>query len=288
MENSVYSTQSVQKVTINFNDRRETVRTIVKIAVVTGASRGLGREIQKQLLRLGFEVITMSRTKPDDLSSHHLFLDLLDAENMETINGKVVALAPDGIDLLVNCAGFGISGPFEETSLQDVRRQFDVNVFGAWELTRKLLPLLERKKGRILFVGSVAGTVPIPFQSFYSVTKSALKHMSLCLDIELKPLGMRSMCVELGDIRTTFTDHRQKIDCSEKYAARCNRSVAMMEKDERKGDSPENVAPEILKTALSKNPPPVWTHGKSYQLLSSLYRMMPVRLSNAIIGRMYG
>lgn len=260
----------------------------MKVAAVTGASRGLGYAIQKELVRLGYKVISMSRTDPGD--EQHVFypLDLADQASIQEAASEVEKNWGEGIDLLVNCAGFGISGPFEETSLRDIRKQFDVNVFGAWELTRQLIPLLEKKRGRILFVSSVAATIPIPFQSFYSVSKAAITHMSLCLDNELIPLGMRSLCVELGDISTTFTDHRLKMICSEKYKERCERSVLMMEKDERTGERPEEVAPKILKKALSTNPPPKWTHGIKYSFLSSLYRLLSPRISNSILRRLYG
>jgi len=262
----------------------------LKVAAVTGASRGLGYAIQKELVRLGYKVISMSRTDPGD--EQHVFyaLDLADQASILEAASQVEKNWGEGIDLLVNCAGFGISGPFEETSLRDIRKQFDVNVFGAWELTRQLIPLLEKKRGRILFVSSVAATIPIPFQSFYSVSKAAITHMSLCLDNELIPLGMRSLCVELGDISTTFTDHRCLTVAEEDpiYGNRAINSIRKMENDERCGSDVEPLARRIVKlTTQKRTPKPVQGFGPGYRTLLFLAKILPVRLMNGILYKLY-
>ena len=117
----------------------------------------------------------------------------------------------DHIDVLINNAGFGISGAVEFTKTEDAQHQLDVNFFGMVRMNRQVLPVMRRQcYGRIVNLSSVAGAIPIPFQTYYSASKAAINSYTMALANEVKPFGIQVCCVQPGDIRTGFTAAREK------------------------------------------------------------------------------
>ena len=110
------------------------------------------------------------------------------------------------IDVLINNAGFGISGAVEFTGTEEAQRQLDVNFFGMVRMNRQVLPVMRKQGyGRIVNLSSVAGAIPIPFQTYYSASKAAINSYTMALANEVKPFGIQVCCVQPGDIRTGFT-----------------------------------------------------------------------------------
>ena len=145
-----------------------------------------------------------------------------------------------------------------------------------------------QQSGRILCLSSIAGILPIPFQLWYSVSKAAIAAYVLALQNEVRPFGVTVCAILPGDIATGFTDARQKDDCdSSAYSGRVRRSVAVMEKDERSGMSPEKAGAYIAKTAMKKNSRPLKAIGFSYKAVAVLAKICPRRLSNYIVGKIY-
>ena len=114
--------------------------------------------------------------------------------------------------MLVNNAGSGVFGAVEHVGADDAARQFAVNLFGPLELTRRLLPSLRASGGRVIWIGSLAGRIALPFQSHYSATKASVAAVSDAMRMELRPLGVQVSCVEPGDFATGFTDARTIVD----------------------------------------------------------------------------
>ena len=143
----------------------------------------------------------------------------------------------DHIDVLINNAGFGISGAVEFTTTEDAQHQLDVNFFGMVRMNRQVLPVMRRQcYGRIVNLSSVAGAIPIPFQTYYSASKAAINSYTMALANEVKPFGIQVCCVQPGDIRTGFTAAREKNpEGDDIYGGRIARSVAGMERDEQNG-----------------------------------------------------
>ena len=193
------------------------------------------------------------------------------------------------IDILVNCAGFGISGAVEFTTTQEAKSQFEVNFFGAVTVTRAVLPYMrEQRSGRIVNISSVAAVAHIPFQTYYSASKAAIESYTSCLDNEVKMYGIRVTAVEPGDICTEFTGARQKsFEGDDVYGGRISRSVAGMEKDEEKGMSPEIAGRYIAKVALKKSVKPVSAIGASYKILSVMCKTFPCKFRNFVVGMLY-
>ena len=141
----------------------------------------------------------------------------------------------------------------------------------------------------VVVVSSAAAAFPIPFQAFYSATKAALNSYTLALRTELGTQGVRVCAVMPGDVRTGFTDARVKSSAKDAlYGGRIARSVESMERDERRGMSPDAVARVLLTRAEEKNPRPLTAVGGSYRLFLFLNRLLPARLACFIIGKMYG
>ena len=266
----------------------------MKSVLITGASSGIGKAIADQLLAEDCEVFALSRrVLPRSAFAtggalHQIACDITDdgslSEAFQTIRSQT-----DTLDVVFSNAGFGIAGAIADTPKTHVMRQFDVNVFSAVEVIRHSIPLLEKGRGRIILTSSVAAVVPLPFQSFYSATKSCLNMFAQTLDTELKPFGIRAVAVMPGDVSTAFTDHRDKAVCPlTSYGARCDASIARMEKDEREGTAPTVIAKRFIRIAKKRHPKPLYGLGFFYKTVLLLYKILPVRFMNRLIALLYG
>ncbi len=183
-----------------------------KVWFITGTSTGFGRDLAELALETGNKVVATAR-KPETLSEltakygDNVLAVALDVTKPDTITAAVQA-AHDKfgrIDVLVNNAGFGIFGGFEEITEQQFREQYETNVFGVIAVTRAILPLLRaQKSGHILNVSSIVGLTSMPGMSAYASSKFALEGISEALAAEVKPLGIHVIIVEPGAFRTAF------------------------------------------------------------------------------------
>ena len=203
------------------------------------------------------------------------------------MNEPSVALV--SLDLLVNCAGFGISGAAEFTPVEEARRQLEVNLLGTANLCSAAIPVFrEQKGGRIINISSVAAVTPIPFQAWYSVSKAGINAYTMALANEVRRFGISVSAVMPGDTRTGFTDARKKSAAGDEvYGGAISRSVSRMEKDERGGVSPDKVAAKVLRLARKKRVGPLYAVGFVYGLCVLLMRILPSALANRILGMLY-
>lgn len=257
-------------------------------AIVTGGSSGIGRCVCRELANKGIKVYEFSRrNKPLD-NVTHITADVTN-EKAVSLAVKQVIDNEEKIDILINCAGFGISGAVEFTELTDAKKQFDVNFFGTVNVARAVIPYMRKNNsGRIINISSVAAVAHIPFQTYYSASKAAIESFSFCLANEVRPFGISVSVLAPGDICTEFTDARSKsYSGDDVYDGRISRSVEGMEKDERKGMSPEKAAEYITKIALKKRVKPVYAIGTTYKILSVLCKIFPASVRNTIVGMLY-
>ncbi|SNS41947.1 Short-chain dehydrogenase [Granulicella rosea] len=182
-----------------------------KVWFITGSSRGIGLDITKAALAAGQKVVATARdasavTKALGEQEDLLTLDLDVTKSSDAESAVKMTIAKFGtIDVLVNNAGYGHFGPFEEASAEDVAKQFDVNLFGAMHVTRAVLPEMRRKRsGRVFNISSIAGLQGFGMSSLYCSSKFALAGWSESLSMELEPLGIQVTCVEPGFFRTEF------------------------------------------------------------------------------------
>lgn len=259
-----------------------------KVALVTGGSSGIGRCAAGALRDAGCTVYEFSRRDHPMDGVRHMGVDVTDEA---AVNSAVEQInASEGrLDIVVNCAGFGISGAVEFTELKDAKAQFDVNFFGMVNVNHAVLPVMRRNgSGRIVNVSSVAAVAHIPFQTYYSASKAAIESYTCALANEVRPFGITVTAAQPGDIRTGFTDARKKSAAGDGvYGGRISRSVAGMEKDEQKGMSPDYAGRYIARLALKKSVKPIYTVGYGYKCLSLLCKLMPCRLRNWIVGLLY-
>jgi len=188
-----------------------------KTVLITGASSGIGRATAELFAQRGWTVAaTMRKPETSDLASKsdriRLFkLDVTDQASVEAAVADVIAQC-GGIDVVVNNAGYGLMGPFEAQTDEQIRRQFETNLFGVLNVTRAVLPhMRERRQGRIVNVGSAAGRMTLPLYSMYSATKWALEGFSEGLWFELRQHNIKVKIIEPGMIKTDFFERSREV-----------------------------------------------------------------------------
>lgn len=259
-----------------------------QVVLLTGGSAGIGLQTAIALQQAGYDVYEISRNHVQTPGVVHITGDVTDDESVETAVNKVLQAA-GRIDILINNAGFGISGAVEFTDTQTAMSQFDVNFFGMVRMCRAVLPYMRKAgNGKIINLSSVAATIPIPFQTFYSASKAAINAYTMALANEVRPYHIHVCAVMPGDIRTHFTASRKKtVTGDAAYDERLCRSVAKMEKDEQNGMDPKTVAHVLVRIAKKKRTKPLFTIRWDYRLFVLLSKLLPARLLNILIYQLY-
>lgn len=250
-----------------------------KVAVITGGSSGIGLSAVRALSEDGYETVSFSRREGVDVGDEAAVIRAV--EKVISEHGQ--------IDLLVNAAGFGISGAIEFTETEDAIRLMDTDFFGTVRVCRAVIPhMRSRRCGKIINISSVAAPAAIPFQAFYSSAKAAVDAYTAALANELKAFGITVCAIRPGDVKTGFTKAREKKHVgNDIYGGRIDASVAKMERDETGGADPDFLGRYIRKTARKKRPKPFYTPGLFYKLCVILIRHLPCGLVNALIGKLY-
>lgn len=260
-----------------------------KICVITGGSSGIGLCTALEMKAKGYEVFDISRRREGAAGINHISADVTDEKRINEAVSYIIDKA-GRIDVLINNAGFGISGAVEFTETADARKQFDVNFFGMVNMNRAVISFMRRAGGgRIVNISSVAAPIAIPFQAYYSAAKAAINSYTMALINEVRPYGISVCAVQPGDICTGFTGAREKSYAGDEiYSGRISRSVAVMEHDEQNGMKPETAAHLIATVASAKKVRPVYTIGFKYRLFCALVKILPAGLVSYIVGRIYG
>ncbi len=261
----------------------------MKVAIITGGSSGIGLACCQKFLDNGFKVYECSRReKTNENKIIHLQADVTNEDSIRAAFSRV--FEEEGrIDVLVNNAGFGIAGSIEYTDLNDAKRQFDVNFFGTVVCIQQVLPFMRKQGfGNIVNISSMAAPLAIPFQAFYSASKAAINSLTLSLANEVRPFGITVRAVMPGDVKTGFTDAREKTATQNTpYDTVLQKSLSVMEKDERNGMPPQAIADAVFKAATEKTMKPLSTKGIQYHLFAGLSKVLPTSLVNRIVGMIY-
>lgn len=260
------------------------------VVVITGASSGIGLATGKMLTEKGFKVIGLSRKPKADAGFVGKVCDVTDFKAVETAFNEIEAEFGK-IDVLINNAGMGIAGAIEHTSQEDLDKQFLLNVMALINACKCVAPIMRKQGGgRIVNIGSVAGVIPIPFQTAYATTKSAVDMFSMSFGLEVKDFGIKVSVVMPGDTKTGFTANRIKNEVleDENYKERVSKSIKRMEKDEQNGKPPESVAKVVYKVLKKKNPPSRVTVGIGYKSIVFLQKVLPRRLMLWVVKKIYG
>ncbi len=259
-----------------------------RIALISGASSGIGYETALLLLKEDYHVVNLSRRDFTHPNIEHIKCDVTDKEQVEKAVAQVIAKY-GVIDLLVCAAGYGIAGAIEFTKEDDFKRQIDVNFFGTVHLVQASLAHMRKEKsGRIICLSSVAGVISIPFQAFYSISKSAINSFVTALSHEVRPFNIKVTALMPGDTKTAFTASRvTNLAGNDLYENRIGKSIEVMEKDEMSGDNPKDIAKDIVKISKMKHPLALYTAGFKYKVFVLLQKLLPQRLISKIIFMMY-
>ncbi len=261
-----------------------------KVVLISGGSSGIGLACARSFASAGYRVYEISRSGHDQEGIRHLTADVTDMRSLRQAFAQL-ASEVDGLDVLICSAGYGIAGSVECTAEEAMERQFDVNVYGTVRLVQLALPLLREREGRCFFISSVAAVLSLPFQAFYSATKSCLNQLALALNNELRPAGLSFTAIMPGDLATGFTgvrDYPRLQREQDLYGVIPARAIEKMARDEEAGDSPEKMARYILKLAERKRRPrPLLGFGLKYRAALLLAKLLPAGLSHYILGKMY-
>ena len=255
--------------------------------IISGGSSGIGKATASLFAERGWCVFELSRHGVSDKGIIHVDCDVTSEQSIQAAIAEVMKQT-DNIDVVISNAGYGISGPVEYTTISDAQRQMDVNFMGAVRLTQAVLPQLRKqRKGRIIYTSSVAAVLAVPYQSFYSASKAAINALALALANEVREFGVSVSVMMPGDVSTGFTDARSKSAAGEDVYTRANKAVMIMERDERAGMKPEQMARLFYHIATCRSPKPQYVGGGEYKLFCFLDRILPKRFVNWLEYKVY-
>ena len=271
-----------------------------RTVLVTGASSGIGEATALHLAGEGFSVIgtsrSWSRLEPLRSQASSTGLKVAAVELDVNDDGEVFEALPrlmeehGPIDVLVNNAGYGLWGPVELYSVEELKSQFETNLFAAVRLIKAVLPgMIARRRGTIVNVGSVLGRLATPFHSAYASSKFALEGLSESLRTELRPFGVRVAVVEPGVVRTSFL-RNQVIppglsDVESVYSPYVDTYRRRHSRFESRGADPAKVARVIHKVIRSRSPALRHPVGMDARLGILGARLIPERLFHALLSR---
>jgi NAD(P)-dependent dehydrogenase (short-subunit alcohol dehydrogenase family) len=260
---------------------------MAKVLVISGGSSGIGKATASLFAERGWRVFELSRHGVSHDGITHVDCDVCDSASTQAAVAQVLTMT-DRMDVVISNAGFGISGPVEFTDIREAERQMDVNFMGAVRFTQAVLPQLRKQRsGRIIYTSSVAAILAVPYQSFYSASKAAINAMALALANEVKEFGISVSVMMPGDVSTGFTDARCKSTAGEEVYRGADKAITTMERDERGGMSPAQMARLFYHIATCRSPRPQYIGGFSYRVLCFLERLLPKRLVNWIEYKVY-
>lgn len=263
-----------------------------KTILITGSSTGIGRACAEHLARQGHQVYGTVRKPPEaPLSFPTVPMDVTNEESVGNGIAQVVRSA-GRLDVLINNAGMGYLGSVEETSIEEARRQFDINVFGVLRVCRAALPVLRRQgSGLIVNVSSIGGVIGLPFEGLYSASKFALEGMSEALRLEVRPFGIHVALVEPGDIRSDFPKNRirtRESGASSAYGPALSSVLEVMAADEARAPSADLVARLVGRIVARKSPALRHRVGIFHQRLAAWAKgFLPAGLFEAILRSAY-
>lgn len=262
-----------------------------KVVFITGGSSGIGLHTGMRLIERGYKVYELSRRASDEGNKAGIIHINGDVTLENTIRHAVNTIIEKEkkIDVLLNCAGYGIFGAAEFSKMVDVKTQFEVNFFGTVRSCRYVVPHMRRvREGRIYNVSALAAHEAPPFQAFYSASKAALVSYSESLDKELKHFGIRVSAVLPGFVETSF--HRSRkvdLDGDQVYEGRISGAIQILEKKELQGmqaaQAGEELAALIEKTSIKT----LSVIGSDSRFNALLMKILPCRLVSWFIERKY-
>jgi NAD(P)-dependent dehydrogenase (short-subunit alcohol dehydrogenase family) len=249
-----------------------------KVALVTGSSRGIGFVTSTILARNGFLTYASMRNL-DKEKEIRLVVDKekiplktiqLDVTDSNSVDNAIKSIMEQSgrIDVLVNNAGYGLVGAFEELGIEEIKQQYETNLFGVIRMTQAVLPIMRKQKsGIIVNMSSGAGRFGYPNGSAYVSTKFALEGLSESIAYEVEPFGIKIVLVEPGFVRTNFSNvvGKKSVSPNSQYSKMTEKMADNIEQMKLKSSPPELVANVVLEAVTNKNPNLRYLAGKDVE-----------------------
>lgn len=262
------------------------------VVLITGASAGMGKATTELLLEKGYVVYSAARRieRMLDLEAKGaklIALDVTDEQSM--VNGINRIMEEQGrIDVLFNNAGYGSYGAVEDVTLEEARRQFEVNLFGLSRLTQLVLPHMRRQKsGKIINNSSTGGRIYTPLGAWYHATKHALEGYSDCLRLEVAPFGIDVVVIQPGSIKSEWSnimlEYVQKTSGKGAYANMTNAYIKMASNMINQASSPYVIGKIVMKAIEAKRPKTRYAAGKFAKPMLFFRRVLTDRMFDRLL-----
>lgn len=263
-----------------------------KVVLITGGSSGIGKSVGEFLHHKGFVVYGTSRN-PERVLNSIFPLVALDVRNVESIQAAIARIiATTGkLDVVINNAGVGITGPLEEIPTSEIKNNFETNFFGPIEVMKAVLPQMrQQKSGLIINVTSIAGYMGLPYRSVYSASKGALELITEALNMEVKSFGINITNVAPGDFATNIASGRfhAPLIKGSAYEVPYGNTLKMMDEHVDSGSNPSEMAVAVYNIIQAKNPKVHYKVGAFMQKFSIvLKRLLPDKIYEKMLMNHY-
>jgi len=264
-----------------------------KVVLITGGSSGIGKAVGTYLSEKGLKVYGTSRNPEKHAGSTSFELLQLDVTDQNSITKAIseVIEREQRLDVLLNNAGVGITGPIEETPLDEVKKAFDTNYYGALQLIEAVLPQMRKQQsGHIINITSIAGYMGLPYRGIYSATKAALEITTEAYRMEVKQFGIRMSNVAPGDFATNIAAGRYHAPVLENspYQTAYGDTLKMMDEHVDGGEDPIQMAKAIYRIVQNSNPKIHYKVGAFMQKFSIvLKRILPDKVYEKMLMNHY-
>lgn len=263
-----------------------------KVVLITGGSSGIGKSIGEFLLAKGFTVYGTSRN-PDRIDNSKFPLIALDVQNKESVEKAIAeVISKSGrIDVVINNAGVGITGPIEEIPMEEIKNNFETNFFGPIAVMKASLPQMRlQKSGLIINITSIAGYMGLPYRGIYSASKGALELITEAIRMEVKSFGIQVTNVAPGDFATNIASGRYHAPVikDSAYEISYKKTLNLIDEHVVSGNNPQEMAEAIYKIINTQNPKIHYKIGALMQKFSIvLKRILPDKVYEKILMNHY-
>lgn len=256
------------------------MRTEKRTIIITGASSGIGLGLKNQFESKGDIVIDISKDGRD------YQCDVGDCEKLKAVFDDIY-LNYGEIDMLITCAGYGISGAIELLNEEDTKKQFDVNFFGTANACKYAIPMM-KKNGKFVIIASATALFPLPFKAYYCASKSAVDSFAQSLRMELSQTNLQVTSICPGDIKTNFSKNRVKIyETNERYGNSIELSTKPTEKTEKRRMSPEYAIKKIYKICEKRHFKPRYIVGKQYKIFNLCRHLFSTNVIDSCLTKIF-
>jgi NAD(P)-dependent dehydrogenase (short-subunit alcohol dehydrogenase family) len=263
-----------------------------KVVLITGGSSGIGKSIGEFLHHKGFVVYGTSRNPEKVLNAIFplIALDVRDVDSIDKAVAKVIAIS-GRLDVVINNAGVGITGPLEEIPTAEIKNNFETNLFGPIEVMKAVLPQMRaQQSGLIINITSIAGYMGLPYRSVYSASKGALELITEALRMEVKPFGIQITNVAPGDFATNIAAGRFHAPLlkGSAYEKNYGETLKTMDQHVNSGSNPNEMAEAVYKIIQTKEPKIHYKIGVFMQKFSIvLKRILPDKVYEKMLMNHY-